>query len=215
MDEKKDVNEIPGGMTEDSGNDSDSGNFGNISDFIGDSDSGETEEAFDIDGKKDKKSKKEDKKEHRENAELKKLLAEALKKADETEDKYLRIMAEYDNFRRRSSKELEGRYSDAYADALVQILPIIDTIEIAATYKESDKVSEGIAMMVKSFPETLAKLGVEAFGAEGDIFDPNLHSAVMRVEDENRKEGEIISVLQKGYKRGEKVIRYAMVTVAG
>lgn len=173
-----------------------------------------SEETSEDNGKKDKKSKKDEKKEHREIADLKKQLEEAQQKISEAEDKYLRVMAEYDNFRKRSARELESRYSDAYSDALSQILPVIDNIERASMYKESDKVVDGIAMIVKTFPDTLSKLGVEAFGTEGDEFDPNLHNAVMQVEDENRKEGEIVSVLQKGYKREDKVIRYAMVTVA-
>lgn len=182
----------------------------NVSEEVNETETSETE----THDKKDKKSKKEEKKEQKEIAEIKKQLEEANKKISETEDKYLRIMAEYDNFRKRSSKDLESRYSDAYSDALMQILPVIDNIERASMYKESDKVAEGISMIVKTFPETLEKMGVEPFGNEGDAFDPNFHNAVMQVEDGNRKEGEIVSVLQKGYKRGDRVIRYAMVTVA-
>jgi len=163
------------------------------------------------DSKKDKKNKKDDKKN---TAEMKKSLEEAKTKLAETEDKYLRLIAEYDNFRKRTVKELDSRYSDAYADAVLLLLPLIDNIERASLYKEDDKVAEGVALIVKSFPESLAKLGIEIFGDEGDIFDPNFHNAMMKVDSEERNEGEIVSVFQKGYKRGDKIIRYAMVTVA-
>ena len=162
-------------------------------------------------GKKDKKSKKDEKKEL---AETKKQLEEIQKKLTESDDKYMRVAAEYDNFRKRSAKELETRYADAYADALTQLLPVIDNIERASSYQESDKVVEGIALILKNFPETLSKLGVEMFGEAGEVFDPTLHNAVMHVEDEEKQEGEIVAVLQRGYRRGDKIIRYAMVTVA-
>jgi Molecular chaperone GrpE (heat shock protein) len=171
----------------------------------------ESDEATGEPAKKDKKSKKDDKKNA---AEMKKSLEDAKARLSEYEDKYLRLVAEYDNFRKRSAKELETRYSDAYADAVTLLLPIIDNIERASQFKEDDKIAEGISLIVKSFPENLAKLGIEVFGDEGDVFDPNFHNAVMKVDSEDRKEGEIVSVFQKGYKRGDKIIRYAMVTVA-
>ena len=136
------------------------------------------------------------------------------KELAEQNDKYMRLMAEYDNFRKRSAKEKEGTYSDAYADALTSILPIIDNLERAVGVSEAEAVLKGLEMTLKGASEALAKMGVEAFGAEGDAFDPNIHNAVMMVDDENHKEGEIVSVFQKGYKKGDKIIRYAMVTVA-
>ena len=132
----------------------------------------------------------------------------------ELNDKYLRMAAEYDNFRKRSAKEKEGIYADAYADALSQILPIIDNLERAVGITDADGVAKGLEMTLKGAADALTRLGVEAFGAEGDVFDPNMHSAMMMVDDENHKEGEIVTVFQKGYRKGEKIIRYAMVTVA-
>ncbi|MBR2335737.1 MAG: nucleotide exchange factor GrpE [Clostridia bacterium] len=132
----------------------------------------------------------------------------------ELNDKYLRMAAEYDNFRKRSAKEKEGIYADAYADALSQILPIIDNLERAVGITDADGVAKGLEMTLKGAADAMTRLGVEAFGAEGDVFDPNMHSAMMMVDDENHKEGEIVTVFQKGYKKGDKIIRYAMVTVA-
>ena len=157
-----------------------------------------------------KKSKKQDAK----IAELEKALAEKDTALAEQNDKYMRMMAEYDNFRKRSAKEKEGTYADAYADALTSILPIIDNLERAVGVSEADAVLKGLELTLKGADEALQKMGVEAFGAEGDSFDPNIHNAVMMVDDENHKEGEIVSVFQKGYKKGDKIIRYAMVTVA-
>lgn len=147
-------------------------------------------------------------------SELEKALEAKEKELDEQNDKYMRMMAEYDNFRKRSAKEKEGTYSDAYADALNSILPIIDNLERAVGVTEADGVLKGLEMTLKGAADALEKMGVEAFGAEGDQFDPNIHNAVMMVESEERKEGEIVSVFQKGYRKGDKMIRYAMVTVA-
>ena len=144
--------------------------------------------------------------------------SEALEKAQaelaETNDKYLRIAAEYDNFRRRSAKEREGVYADAYADALKEILPVIDNLERAANFTEPDKVLEGLQLIFKGADEMLTKLGVEAFGEAGDRFDPNIHNAVMHVEDEEIDTETVVEVFQKGYKKGDRIIRYAMVKVA-
>ena len=138
------------------------------------------------------------------------------KKAEiaELNDKYMRMAAEYDNFRKRSAKEKEGIYADAYSDALSSILPIIDNLERAVGMTDGEGVAKGIEMTLKGAADALARMGVEAFGAEGDQFDPNMHNAMMMVDDENHKEGEIVTVFQKGYKKGDKIIRYAMVTVA-
>lgn len=145
-----------------------------------------------------------------------KRLTEELKKAEEalaeSQDKYLRLVAEYDNFRKRSAKEKEGIYADAYADCIGAILPVIDNLERALLYAEGDKVVEGVRMTMNQFADTLQKLGVEVI--ETASFDPNYHNAVMHVEDETYGEGEIVDVFQKGYKKGDKVIRYAMVKVA-
>ena len=132
----------------------------------------------------------------------------------ELNDKYLRMAADYENFRKRSAKEKEGIYADAYGDALTQILPIIDNLERAVGITDADGVAKGLEMTLKGASDALTRMGVEAFGAEGDVFDPNMHSAMMMVDDENHKEGEIVTVFQKGYKKGDRIIRYAMVTVA-
>ena len=147
-------------------------------------------------------------------AELEGELEAKAKELSEQNDKYMRMMAEYDNFRKRSAKEREGTYADAYADALASILPIIDNLERAVGVTEADGVLKGLEMTLKGADDALKKMGVEAFGAEGDAFDPNVHNAVMMVDDESRGSGEIVSVFQKGYKKGDKIIRYAMVTVA-
>lgn len=141
-------------------------------------------------------------------------LAAARKDAEELNEKYLRMLAEYDNFRKRSAKEREGIYADAYADALTSILPVLDNLERADACKESDALAKGLELTLKSFRNTLSKMGVEEIEAEGKPFDPNFHNAVMHVEDESFGEGEIVEVLMKGYKKGDKVIRYAMVKVA-
>ncbi len=162
----------------------------------------------------EKANKKKSKKLDTKIAELEKKLAEADIAAAEQNDKYMRLAAEYDNFRKRSAKEKEGIYSDAYADALKNILPIIDNLERAVGVPDADAVKKGLEMTLKGAAEALGKMGIEAFGESGDVFDPNIHNAMMMVDDESRKEGEIVTVFQKGYRKGDKIIRYAMVTVA-
>ena len=143
---------------------------------------------------------------------------EAAKKAEdelaEYKDKYLRLAAEYDNFRRRSAKEKECIYSDAISDVVTQVLPIFDNLERAAVYESAEKVTEGLAMTARTIDEVLTKVGIEKFGAVDDEFDPNLHNAVMHCEDEAFGENKIAEVFQCGYKKGDRVIRYAMVKVA-
>ena len=162
----------------------------------------------------EKADKKKSKKLDAKIAELEAKLQKADADAAEQNDKYMRLAAEYDNFRKRSAKEKEGIYADAYADALKSILPIIDNLERAVGVEGADAVAKGLEMTLKGATEALERMGVEAFGAEGDEFDPNKHNAMMMVDDESHKEGEIVTVFQKGYKKGDKIIRYAMVTVA-
>ncbi len=138
-------------------------------------------------------------------------LAEEL---DETKRKYLVMLAEYDNFRKRAQKERENAYSDAYADALTALLPVFDNLERASAFAGGDGMAEGIAMIINQFESALKNMGVEAYGAVGDEFDPNLHNAIMQEENEEYGENVISDVFQKGYKRGEKIIRFAMVKVA-
>ena len=152
-----------------------------------------------------------------EKKELKKL-TEKLEKAESDlvamNDKYLRMIAEYDNYRKRSTKEKEGAYADAYGDAISAILPVIDNLERALMYTEGEALIEGVKMTLKQFEDTMTRLGVEAFGARGDEFDPKIHNAIMQVEDGELGENKIAEVLQKGYKKGDKIIRDAMVKVA-
>ena len=132
----------------------------------------------------------------------------------ENDDKYLRMAAEYDNFRRRSREEKAAVYADALSDTVGELLPIIDNLERAAMYDDGEKVKEGLMMTAKSVSAVLEKLGIETVGAAGETFDPNLHNAVFHVEDESLGEGEIVEVFQKGYKKGNKIIRFAMVKTA-
>ena len=150
----------------------------------------------------------------RELAQLREKVSELEKTLSEEKEKYLRMLAEYDNFRKRSQKEREGIYTDAVSDVVGQILPIADNLERAGKFSDGEKVAEGLRLTMNALNECLTKLGVTAFGAPGDTFDPNLHNAIMHEEDESRGEGEIVEVFQPGYKRGDKIIRYAMVKVA-
>ena len=171
----------------------------------------------------EEKSRKEEKKEaskkeyarlHKEAESLQRELEKNRKELEELKeqaaaqnDRYLRMMAEYDNFRKRAANEKDGIYSNACADVLKEILPVIDALEMAVKLG-----GEGVEMTIAKFKEALDKLGVTEI--EAKTFDPNFHNAVMHVEDENFKENEIAEVFQKGYKKGDKIIRYAMVKVA-
>ncbi len=140
---------------------------------------------------------------------------EALKKElSELNDKHLRMAAEYDNFRRRSREEKDATYEVAASDTVSEFLPMIDNLERAAIYDDGEKVKEGLVMIAKSVESVLGKLGVEEVGKVGDRFDPKLHNAVMHVEDESYGENEIVEVYQKGYKKGSRIIRFAMVKTA-
>ncbi len=134
-----------------------------------------------------------------------------LAEAKEREDKYLRMAAEYENFRRRSREEKDATYGTALADTVAELLPIIDNLERAAGFEDGEKVKEGLKMIATSVDAALSKLGVESFGKAGDKFDPNLHNAVMHEDDDTDREGEITDVFQKGYRRGGRIIRFAMV----
>ena len=162
-------------------------------------------------GEKSEK-KKTAKKPETELRELKKQLEVAEKAAAEANEKYLRMMAEYDNFRKRSAKEKEGVYADAYADCIGNILPILDNLSRAAASENYEAVKKGLEMTNKAFEDALSKMGITEI--ETKTFDPNLHNAVMHIEDDAYGEGEIVEVFQKGYRKGDKIIRYAMVKVA-
>ena len=156
--------------------------------------------------------KKPAKKPEHEIRELKKRLEAAQKEAADAGEKYLRMMAEYDNFRKRSAKEKEGVYADAYSDCIGNILPILDNLSRAAASENFEAVKKGLEMTSKAFEDALSKMGITEI--ETKTFDPNLHNAVMHIEDDAYGEGEIVEVFQKGYRKGDKIIRYAMVKVA-
>lgn len=161
-----------------------------------------------------KKEKKKSRKNDSEVAELKSALEAKDAEIASLNDKYLRLYAEYDNFRRRSAKEREATYSDAKADVVKNILPILDNMERATAFSDADKILEGMNLILKSFGEAFSKMDIKEIEALGATFDPNLHYAVLHVEDEAYGENEVVEVLAKGYVCGDKVIRYAMVKVA-
>ncbi len=161
-----------------------------------------------------KKHPKDGGKEKRELAVARKELEELQKKLDEKNDQYVRLYAEYDNFRKRTARERDNIYNDAYADALKALFPVVDNLTRAAQYTGGEEVAKGVAMTLQSVNDTLAKLGVVPVGKVGETFDPNLHNAVLHVEDETKGEGEIVEVLQAGYKRGDRVPREALGKVA-
>ncbi len=173
----------------------------------------ESTDAADKEQTEEKLNGKEKKKLKKAEAEIEKLNAELA----EENNKYMRLYAEYDNFRKRSAKEREGVYTEAYCDALTQILPILDNLERAAQFAPEDAdspMAKGIELTLKSFIETMNKMGVFEIEALGKEFDPNLHNAVMHVEDENEGENKVVEVFMKGYAKGDKVLRYSMVKVA-
>ncbi|WP_195263259.1 MULTISPECIES: nucleotide exchange factor GrpE [unclassified Clostridium] len=129
-------------------------------------------------------------------------------------ERLLRISAEYDNYRKRTTKEKEGIYTDACTDVLKEMIPVLDTLERAIAVEGSvEDFKKGIDMTIKGFKGSFEKLGVEEIDATGE-FDPNLHQAVMHVQDESLGTNSVVEVFQKGYKRGEKIIRHTMVKVA-
>ena len=148
--------------------------------------------------KKEKKNSKKDK-----CGELLARIAALEADVKEKDDRYLRMAAEYDNFRRRSREEREATYDAALADTVSELLPIIDNLERAAAIEAEGPLKEGVMMIMRTVEGALAKLGVTAVGAPGDIFDPNLHNAVLHDEDPDKADGEIVEVYQKGYVKGK------------
>lgn len=130
-------------------------------------------------------------------------------------DKYLRLAAEYDNYRKRTTKEKESIYGDAKADTIKPMLAVYDNLERGiAQYDEADVHRQGLELILRQFVEVLTKLGVTEIEALGQPFDPEKHNAVMHVEDEEAGENTIVEVFQKGFMLGEKVLRFSMVKVA-
>ena len=130
-------------------------------------------------------------------------------------DAHLRVAAEYDNFRKRTIKEKEASYGNGKADAVAKMLPVYDNLERALNQPTEDAAyKKGVEMTMNELVKIFTGLGVEIFGNVGDEFDPNLHNAVMHVENEELGENVIAQVFQKGFKIGDKVVRFAMVQVA-
>lgn len=160
-----------------------------------------TEEVAEVkeESKKEKKSKKAEKE-----------IAELNEKLSVAEDKFLRLAAEYDNYRKRTAKEKSEAYADAYCDAVKAILPLADSLDKALEFSPDD---EGIKALSKLLTDILSKIGVSAIESDGKEFDPNLHNAIMHEDDESMGENLVSQTFQKGYVLGEKVIRHAMVKV--
>ncbi len=130
-------------------------------------------------------------------------------------DSYLRLAADYDNFRKRTIKEKEASYGHGKSDAVEKLLPVYDNLERALNQPTQDEAyKKGVEMTMTQLVGIFSGLGVEIFGNVGDVFDPNLHNAVMHTEDESFGENTISQVFQKGFKLGDKIIRFAMVQVA-
>ena len=131
-------------------------------------------------------------------------------------EKFLRLAAEYDNYRKRSEKDKISIYNDAKAKTIAEILPIADCIEraIESSQDADPEYLKGLEMLNEQFVATLSKLGVEAFGTISDRFDPELHNAISHIENEELGENVIAQIFQRGYKLGDKIIRHAMVSVA-
>ncbi len=130
-------------------------------------------------------------------------------------DQYLRLAAEYDNFRKRSRKEKEALYADVKAETVAKFLPVFDNLERAIANETADEAyKKGVELIMTELRKIMSGLGVEEFGETGDAFDPNAHNAVMHVENEELGENVIAQVFQKGFRIGEKVIRHAVVQVA-
>ena len=150
---------------------------------------------------------------------LEAMTLEAHKLAEELateKEKYLRVMAEYDNFRKRSQKERENIYADVRADTITKILPVYDNLERALNQETADDAyRRGVEMTMNQLKEILEKLGVAEIDAKpGDKFDPTVHNAVMHVEDDAQGEGVVVEEFQKGFRLGDKVIRCSVVKVA-
>ena len=130
-------------------------------------------------------------------------------------DAHLRLAAEYDNFRKRTAKEKDQTYNNGKSDAVEKLLPVYDNLERALKQPTEDGAyKKGVELTMTELVKILNGLGVEIFGEAGEQFDPNLHNAVMHTEDESLEENVITQVFQKGFKLGDKVVRFAMVQVA-
>lgn len=145
---------------------------------------------------------------------LKKEKEELSKELEDLKDRLARMAAEYDNYRKRTAKEKEGIYTDACEDVLKELLPVKDNLERAVEIDgKLEDLKTGVNMTIRQFKDALEKLGVEEIVADGE-FDPKYHNAVMHIEDKECDKNMIVEVFQKGYKKGNKILRYSMVKVA-
>ena len=134
---------------------------------------------------------------------------------DELDDRYKRILAEFENFKKRSAKEREGLYNSILSDVIEVILPVVDNLENAAKVETKDEsYKQGIELVLKQFKDVLKSKGVEEIKAIGETFDPSMHEAVSSVQDDEKGEKEIVQEYRKGYKIGNRVVRHSMVVVA-
>ena len=134
---------------------------------------------------------------------------------DDLDDRFKRILAEFENYKKRSTKEREGLYNSILSDVVEVMLPVVDNLENAAKVETKDEnYKQGVELVLKQFKDVLASKGVEEIKALGEIFDPELHEAVSSIQDENLGEKEIAQEYRKGYKIGNRVIRHSMVVVA-
>ncbi len=162
--------------------------------------------------KKDNKAIEEEIVEETETSEIDDLKAEL----EAQKEAYLRLAAEYDNFRKRTAKEKEESFTNAKATVFEEFLPVLDNFDRALSVEDAafEDYKKGVEMTYTQFKDVFQKFGVETFGEPGDQFDPNFHNAVMHVDDDNLPANVITDVFQKGYKIGDKVLRPAMVKVA-
>ena len=134
---------------------------------------------------------------------------------DELDDRYKRILAEFENFKKRSAKEREGLYNSILSDVIEVILPVVDNLENAAKVETKDEsYKQGVELVLKQFKDVLTSKGIEEIKTVGETFDPSLHEAVSSVQDDTKGEKEIVQEYRKGYKIGNRVIRHSMVVVA-
>lgn len=147
---------------------------------------------------------------------LEEKLVKAEEQVKEAQDKWLRQLAEFENFRKRTNQEKQGMYNNGVRDTIEKFLPVVDNFEraVAATEDKESSTYKGIEMILKQMLDVMKAIGVEEIPAEGELFDPNVHAAVMHIEDESCDDNVVVEVFQKGYKHGDKVIRPAMVKVA-
>ena len=175
----------------------------------------ENEELRKEESNQTEKKQQENNAEKKENLSDKDLLKQKQEELDDITDRYKRILAEFENHKKRSQKEREGLYNMVLADVVESMLPILDNLENAAKVETKDEeYKKGIELVLKQFQDTLKSKGIEEIKALGETFDPELHEAVSSVQDDTKGEKEIVQEYRKGYKIGTKVIRHSMVVVA-